>query len=193
MPHSPRIRLLGTLVLMFAVAEWCWSVLGVARFDAVLVITFAWASTIVRRMMTEPAVATEIAQWPSAVTAAVAGGQLLWVVLPWFRAMDPQDWFWLPIAVPPSLVVVGSAVAICWPLHPFFVRFSAGEARSANGTAMLLPWDVTVLSGSFFLISGSLVFAVVACASAGAMLVGGAVTVRDVAGRRAYLQASLAS
>jgi hypothetical protein len=193
MPHSPRIRLLRTLVLMFAVAEWCWSMLGVARFDAVLMITFAWASTIVRRMMTEPSVGTEIAQWPSDVTAAVAAGQLLWVLLPWLRAADPQSWFWLPVAVPTSFWVVGSAVAVCWPLQPFFARFCSGETPPANGAAIVREWDVAVLSGSFFLISGSLVFAVVACASSAAMLVAGAVSARDADLRAGYLQASTVS
>ena len=176
---------------MFAVAEWCWSMLGIARFDAVLMITFAWTTTIVRRTMTEPPVAAEIARWPSDVTAAFAGGQLLWVVLPWLRAADPQSWFWLPVVVPTSCLVVGSAVAVCWPLQPFLVRFCSGEP--ANRAAIVREWDVTVLSGSFFLISGSLVFAVVACASSAAMLVAAAVSVRNADLRAGYLEVSPAS
>jgi hypothetical protein len=66
----------------------------------------------------------------------------------------------VPVTIPPALIAMGAMVALCWPLRPFVMRRQAPAV-----SARYLEFDAPVLYGSFFLLSGNLIFAAAVYAS----------------------------
>jgi hypothetical protein len=63
----------------------------------------------------------------------------------------------------PAFIVAGITLALAWPLHPFWAaRLGWSQERIATLTPLV---DARILCGSFFLLTGQLVFAAVGLAS----------------------------
>lgn len=146
--------------MTFAIAQWCLVMLGTARLQTVL-IAFAWAAVTGHQFVTSRRIEqVKSFRWsPDAILSAL-GGQILWVVLPLVQFSQPDAWYCVPVTIPPALIAMGAMVALCWPLRPFVMRRLAPDV-----SARCLELDAPVLYGSFFLLSGNLVFAAAVYAS----------------------------
>jgi hypothetical protein len=155
-------RLSRAVVVTVAILSWCSYMVGPDRLPVVLLLTFAWASMTARQAMAERASEAAAGRAADAMLS-LAGGQLLWGLAPALRSVNPEGWFWLPVALPPVLAVAGALLTIGWTLHPFVAGprpLHGAQHASAEGAL-----DTPVLGVSFFLVSGQLVFAMVACVS----------------------------
>jgi hypothetical protein len=154
------LQMMPSAIMAFAIAQWCCMMLGAARVQTV-VIAFAWAAVTGHQLVTSRR--REQVQrflWTPDLILSALGGQMLWVVLPLVQFAHPESWYCVPVTIPPALVATGAIVAICWPLRPFVMR-----RQPPDVSARYLELDAPVLYGSFFLLSGNLVFAAAVYAS----------------------------
>jgi len=149
------VQVLPSVIMTMAIAEWTCAVVGTAKIQTVL-ITFAWAAVTGHQLITSRQ--TEQKKkfgWSADLVLSVLGGQMLWVVLPWVQFSHPDAWYCAPLTIPPALVIAGAILAVGWPLRLLVVSADSGT-RPANRSEV----DALVLYGSFFLLSGNLLFAV---------------------------------
>ena len=154
------LQMMPSAIMAFAIVQWCLAMLGTARLQTVL-IAFAWAAVTGHQLVTSRR--TEQVRsfhWSPDVILSALGGQILWVVLPLVQLAHPDAWYCAPVTIPPALVATGAVVAICWPLRPFVMR-----RQSPDASARHREFDAPVLYGSFFLLSGNLVFGAAVYAS----------------------------
>jgi hypothetical protein len=158
-----RSRLAAHLIpcaaVTFFIAGASGALLGDAKLPTFL-ITFAWSAAVVHQFLaTRRPERVEPFRWSRRLILNVLGGQLVWVMLRLGQGSNPDAWYG-PLTMPPALIAIGAIVALCWPLHPFIRRPGAqqGPARDPEVTGL-------ILLGSFFLLSGNLVFAAGACIS----------------------------
>jgi hypothetical protein len=104
-------------------------------------------------------------RWSIDQVLGALGGQIVWLVLPWVQHSHPDAWYSLPLTITPMFAGFGALVAVCWPLRLFVV-----SARVRTAPARQSEFDALVLYGSFFLMSGNLIFAVSAYMSVVAFL-----------------------
>lgn len=162
------VKMMPTVLMTFAIAQWVSAVLGVARLET-MVITFAWTIATGHQFMTaRRADQLQKFRWSPHTIVSALGGQILWVALPCVQLSDPNAWFCATLAIPPMYVAVSAVVAISWALHPFVIGL-LGRGQASPQSSDL---DAPVLYCSFFLLSGNLVFAASACASVVALFVG---------------------
>jgi hypothetical protein len=153
-------RLIRSLLVTFAVAQFCRLFAGAAPLLALLVMTFAWASTIASQLAEGDKAGAGGGLWSADTALGFLSGQLLWAA-PLVRVLAPDHWFWTPIQTPATLTAVALAATVCCPLLPLWNRV-VGQSR----TWMLSrEFDLPILCSGFFVLSGSLVFAVGAVAS----------------------------
>ena len=169
--ESLAARLALTLVMTFAIAHWCGSVLGISRVDLLVVVSFAWTSTAMRRLMSaEPDEPRLVPGRRLEFLMSAAGGQILWVVLPVVHRADPDAWFWRPLAITTEASAAGAILALGCALYPFLRRLVLRHERGSHASLSTGDLDAPLLCFSLFLVSGSLIFAGVALASMAAML-----------------------
>jgi hypothetical protein len=137
------------------IGSWCGLVLAHASTIVLIIITFSWTATIVRRLL-------DIEQYdrrrsarpsPSLVTR-IFFSQILWSGTAVMKLMTGGAWFWQPLAIPYGLVVGAGVAAGIWSLRPFWSQLLEGNGES------LEDFDRPTLCCLFFLLSGSPVFAV---------------------------------
>jgi hypothetical protein len=161
------VKMLPTVLMTFAIAQWVSAVLGVARLET-MVVTFAWTIATGHQFITaRRADQLQKFRWSPHTIVSALGGQILWVVLPCVQLSDPNAWFCATLSIPPMYVAVSGIVAVLWPLHPFVMGL-LGRRASPHHSDL----DAPVLYCSFFLLSGNLVFAAGACVSVVAFLAG---------------------
>ena len=154
------VKMMPTVIVTFAIAQWVSRVLGTARLET-MVIAFAWATATGHQLLiSRPMERAQGFRWSLDTVLSALGGQILWVVLPCVQFAYPDAWFCAPLTIPPTLVATGMVAAVCWPLHPFVMRLRAWHASARHS-----EFDAPVLYCSFFLLSGNLVFAASAYAS----------------------------
>ena len=154
-------RLIRSLLVTFSVAQFCRLFAGAAPPLALLVMTFAWASTIASQLAErDKAGAGGGGLWSADAALGFLSGQLLWAA-PLFRVLAPDHWFWAPIQTPATLSAVALAATVCCPLLPLWNRV-VGQSRTWR---LSREFDLPILCSGFFVLSGSLVFAVGAVAS----------------------------
>jgi hypothetical protein len=154
------LQILPSVFMTIAIAEWTCAVVGTAKIQT-MVITFAWAAVTGHQLVTSRR--TEQKKkfgWSVDLVLSVLGGQILWMVLPWLQFKQPHAWYSEALAIPPTLVAAGAILAIGWPLHLFVVPAQNRALPTGHS-----EFDALVLYGSFFLLSGNLVFAVSAYAA----------------------------
>jgi len=153
-------QMMPCTVVTLLIAQWNGALLGTAKLETV-VITVAWAAAVVHQFLTsrrrEP---VQRFRWSLDLILSALGGQVLWVVLPWLQFANPDAWYSVQLTIPPTLTATGAIVALCWPLQPFVMRVRARHASARHS-----EFDAPALYGSFFLLSGNLIFAVGAYAS----------------------------
>jgi hypothetical protein len=173
-------RLIRSLLVTFSVAQFCRLFAGAAPLPALLVMTFGWAITIASQLAEGDRTGAAGAEsWSADAALGFLSGQLLWAA-PMVRVMAPDHWFWAPIQTPATLTTVALAATVCCPLLPLWNRV-VGESR----TWMLSrEFDLPILCSGFFLLSGSLVFAIGAAASLSTVLTARAVAALDTDMRR---------
>ena len=154
-------RLIRLLLVTFSVAQFCRVFAGTAPRPALVVMTFAWASIIASQLTdADRGGAAAEGLWPADTALGFLSGQLLWAA-PLARVVAPEHWFWLPIQVPSALTAAALVAIVCCPLRPFWNRV-VGQ----RGALMVSrDFDLAILCSGFFMLSGSLVFAVGAAAS----------------------------
>jgi hypothetical protein len=161
------VKMMPTVLMTFAIAQWVAAVLGVARLET-MVITFAWTIATGHQFITaRRADQLQKFRWSPNTILSALGGQILWVVLPCIQLADPNAWFCATLAIPPMVVAASGAVALYWSLHPLAMRMLGRQASPHHSDL-----DAPVLYCSFFLLSGNLVFAASAYASVVAFLAG---------------------
>jgi hypothetical protein len=141
-------------------AQYCVLLLGTTNLWAVVVITVTWASETLRRLMAAERGNPVIASPSRGVVPRLVISQIVWWGVGALRVTTRELWFWQPAAVPVALAIAATAVAGLWTLSPLWDRVVRGRDGSQPATA---PEDELVLSFLFFLLSGSLLFAAVAC------------------------------
>jgi hypothetical protein len=152
--------MLPSAIMTLAIAQWCCAMLGTARPQTVL-IAFAWAAVTGHQLITSRrAEQVQGFRWSLDRILSALGGQILWVVLPMVQFAHPDAWYCVPVTIPPALVATGAIVAISWPLRPFVMRQQAPDSCARH-----LEFDAPVLYGSFFLLSGNLIFGAAVYAS----------------------------
>ena len=154
-------RLIRSLLVTFSVAQFCRMFAGGAPLSALPLMTFAWATTITTQLTdADHAGTTGAGVWSPGTAVGFLSGQLLWAV-PLFRVLAPDHWFWAPIQTPATLTSLALALTVCCPLLPLWNRV-VGPSR----TWMLSrEFDLPILCSVFFVLTGSLVFAVGAAGS----------------------------
>jgi hypothetical protein len=165
LPDPRRARVARTLLLTFGTAYWCADLMGVSSPEAQIVVTYSWVSTITLRLREE----TE----PRLSLFPALGGQMFYVLLPLIRKATLEWWGWTPVAMPAIALPFGAGLALCWALQPFglpLLKMFRVRVSAARRWAKAWDLDSTVLGFSAFLLSGSLVFAAVACLAAGLFL-----------------------
>jgi hypothetical protein len=161
-------RLAQSLVITFAIAQWCVSVLGIARMDLVVLITFAWAAATARRLVgPAPQGPFLVPGRRVEVLVSALGGQVMWILLPVLRRAEPEGWIWQPLPIGAAASAAGALVLVGCALYPFFKFFVLGRGPRTSASAPEL--DAPLLCFGLFLVSGSLVFAGVAIATVAAM------------------------
>jgi hypothetical protein len=159
------VKMMPTVLMTFAVAQWVSAVLGVPRFET-MVITFAWAVATGRQFITSRhADHLQQFRWSLDTIMSALGGQILWIVLPCVQLANPNAWFCATMTIPPVMVALSGVVAVAWSLRPIVMRL-LGRQASPQPSGL----DAPVLYCSFFLLSGNLVFATGAYASVAAFL-----------------------
>lgn len=159
---QPRLlmKMVPCMVVTLVIAQWNGALLGTASLQTI-VITFAWAAAVVHQFLasrpTEPV--QRFSRSPDLIVSAL-GGQILWVLLPLVQLAHPGAWYSVLLTIPSALTATGAILALYWTLHPFVMGL-----RTRNATARRSEFDGPVLYGSFFLLSGHLIFAAGACAS----------------------------
>ena len=172
-------RLIRSLLVTFAVAQFCRLFAGGAPLLALLVMTFAWASTIASQLAEgDKGGGAGSGLWSLDAALGFLSGQLLWAA-PLLRVLAPDHLLWVPIHTPAMLSTVALTATVCCPMLPLWNRL-VGERRTLT---LSREFDLPILCSAFFVLSGSLVFAVGAVASL-ATLIGSrlalAPTVTDV-------------
>ena len=159
-PDSPRTivpplaaRLTRSVLITFSIAQWCRGVLADTSVAALLLITFAWATTINLHLMQDDKAGTlpEKPGTPDRIGGFLTG-QLLWLV-PLLRTFSSDHWFWHPVHIPPVLILTGAMAAGLLPVATTLSRFrhnSGGETPSAPR-----EFDVAVLCAAIFLTTGA--------------------------------------
>jgi hypothetical protein len=159
-PDSPRAivpplaaRLIRSVLITFSIAQWCRAVLADTSVAALLLITFAWATTINLHLMRDDKETTlrEKTATPDRIGGFLTG-QLLWLV-PLLRTFSPNHWFWHPVHIPPALILTGAMAAALLPVATVLGRLrhnSGGESPSAPP-----EFDVAVLCAAIFLTTGA--------------------------------------
>ena len=159
------VKIMPTVLMTFAIAQWVSAVLGAARLET-MVIAFVWTLATGRQFITSRrADQLQTFRWSPSTIFSALGGQILWVVLPCVQLADPNAWFCATLTIPSMIVAVSGVVAVTWSLHPFVMRMLGREASPHDSEL-----DAPVLYCSFFLLSGNLVFAASAYASVVAFL-----------------------
>jgi hypothetical protein len=154
------LQMMPSAIMAFAIAQWCCAMLGTARLQTVL-IAFAWAAVTGHQLVTSRRQEqVQRFHWTPDLILSALGGQMLWVVLPLVQFAHPDAWYCVPVTIPPALVATGAIAAICWPLRPFVMRRQPPDVSARH-----MGFDAPVLYGSFFLLSGNLVFAAAVYAS----------------------------
>ncbi len=154
------LQILPCVMMTFAISQWTIAVLGTRNAPTKL-ITFAWAAVTGHRLvMSRRAEQKQKFHWSIDQILGAVGGQLVWFVMPWVQHAHPGAWYSLPLATTPMLAGFGTIVAVCWPL-----QLLVASARVRTTPARDSEFDALVLYGSFFLISGNLIFAVSAYVS----------------------------
>ena len=160
--HPPLVaRLIRSLLVTFAVAGFCRLFAGHSPRVALIVMTFAWAGMIAGQLAEgDQSEAAGQAFWSADAVLGFVSGQLLWAA-PLFRFLAPDNWFWAPIQTPAALAAAALVATVCCPLLPFWNR-AVGQRRA---WMVSRDFDLPILCTGFFLLSGSLVFALGAAAS----------------------------
>ena len=160
--HPPLVaRLIRSLLVTFAVAGFCRLFAGHSPRLALIVMTFAWAGMIAGQLAEgDQSEAAGPAFWSADAVLGFVSGQLLWAA-PLFRFLAPDHWFWAPIQTSAALTAVALVATVCCPLLPFWNR----ALRQHRAWMVARDFDLPILCSGFFLLSGSLVFAVGAAAS----------------------------
>src|SRR6266516_4290132 len=153
------LQMMPSAIMTFAIAQWCGVVMGTARLQTVL-IAFAWAAVTGHQLVTSRREQVQRFHWSPDVILSALGGQMLWVALPLVQLAHPDAWYCVPVTIPPSLIAMGAVVALCLPVRPFVMRRQAPDVSARH-----MEFDAPVLYGSFFLLSGNLVFAAAVYAS----------------------------
>jgi hypothetical protein len=161
------VKMMPTVLMTFAIAQWVSTVLGVARVET-MVITFAWTIATGRQFITSRrADQLQKFRWSPDSIMNVLGGQILWIGLPCVQLANPDAWFCATLTAPSTIVALSGVVAVAWSLHPLVFQLFGGQAPPHHSEL-----DAPVLYCCFFLLSGNLVFAASASASIVAFLVG---------------------
>ena len=154
------VQILPCVMMTFAISRWTIEVLGTTNAPTKL-ITFAWAAVTGHQLvMSRRAEQKQKFHWSIDQILGAVGGQVVWFVMPWVQHAHPGAWYSLPLAITPMLAGFGTVVAVCWPL-----QLLVASARVRTAPARDSEFDALVLYGSFFLISGNLIFAVSAYVS----------------------------
>ena len=147
-------QFLPAVMMTFAISKWAIAVLGPAKASTIL-ITFAWAAVTGHQLvMSRRTEREQQIRWSADQILGGVGGQIVWVALPWLQQTRPDAWYCLPLTLSPALVGFGAMMAVCWPLR-LFVAPASGHTALARHS----EFDALVLYGSFFLLSGNLIFA----------------------------------
>jgi len=156
------VRMIRVVAMTAAVTGWSAALLGTRSLPALFTITFVCAAMGNRQLLaSERGEGMQRFRWSDDVVLTAFGGTIFWAVLPKMRHANPDAWFWVPVTIPVALIAVGTIAALYWPLHPFVTRLRRGETSAPSHS----EFEVPLLCGSFFLVSGSLVFAASACVS----------------------------
>jgi hypothetical protein len=148
------LQILPSVMITIAISQWTIAVLGKTNAPTTL-ITFAWAAVTGHRLVTSRrAEQQQKFHWSVDQILGALGGQIVWLVLPWVQHAHPDAWYSLPLTVAPILAGCGAVVAVCWPL-----RLVVASAHVRKAAARHSEIDALVLYGSFFLMSGNLIFA----------------------------------
>lgn len=167
-PEPFVARLAQSLVITLAISHWCVSVIGIARMDLAVVVTFAWAAATARRLMDAgPAGPLLMPGRRVEIVMSALGGQVLWILLPMLRRANPDGWMWEPVPIEAEAAVAGAVVLVGYILYPFFRRLALAQGLEIGPSAPEL--DAPLLCFGFFLVSGSLVFAGIAFATIAAL------------------------
>lgn len=162
-PVPPRsARRVRAVLLTFLLASWSATVLGVREPQMLALITFAWTATAVLRLSVADREQSHVGLL-STLRLLAAG--LAVSALPALRQLNPEWLFWQALPVPDLLVPVAVAVAIAWPLGPFW---HPGLRKEPSA---LQPYDTPVLGACFCLLSGSVVPLLVAVTAVAPWLV----------------------
>ena len=154
-------RLIRSLLVTLAVAGFCRLFAGHAPRVALIVMTFAWAGMITGQLAEgDHSEEAAPAFWSADAVLGFVSGQLLWAA-PLFRFLASDHWFWAPIQTPAALTALALVATSCCPLLPFWNR-AVGQRPA---WMLARDFDLPILCSGFFLLSGSLVFAVGAAAS----------------------------
>lgn len=154
------LQMMPSAIVTLAIAKWCGAMLGTASLQT-FVIAFAWAAVAGHQLVTSRrAEQVQGFHWSLDMILSALGGQILWVVMPWVQFTHPDAWYFVPVTIPSALVATGAIVALWLPLRPFVMRRLAPAASTRHS-----EFDAAVLYGSFFLLSGHLVFAAAVYAS----------------------------
>lgn len=151
------LKILPIAFMTFAVAEWMSSVIGKGKLPAI-VITFSWVVASGQDLLTSrPRQRFQKFRWSLDYSVRTFGGQIVWLGLPWLQGSYPDAWFCAPVVVAPALAATGAVLAMCWPVCLFLDRRQRGESACRS------EFGAPVLYSSFFLLSGHLLFAAIAC------------------------------
>jgi len=151
------LKILPIAFMTFAVAEWMAGLVGKGKLQAI-VITFSWVITSGQELLTaRPQQRFPKFCWSLDHSVRTFGGQIVWLGLPWVQGTYPDAWFCAPVVMSSALAAIGAVLAVCWPLYLFVDRRQGRE--SACSSKLAAP----VLYCSFFLVSGHLAFAAIAC------------------------------
>ena len=157
LPSRLAFKVLPLALMTYAVVLWISWVIGAGRVQAV-VITFGWVVASSHELLTaRPQHRFQHFRWSFDHTVRALVGQIVWLGLPWLHSNYPDAWFCAPIAVSPTLMATGAALAVCWPLYLFLDR-----QRRRQESPCRTEFAAAVLYSSFFLVSGHLVFAAIA-------------------------------
>jgi hypothetical protein len=153
--------LIRSLLVTFSVAQFCRVFAGDLPVPALLVMTFAWASTIAGQLAeADHAGTVDSRLWSPDAAVGFLSGQLLWAA-PLLRVLAPAHWFWLPVPTASALTAAAVVATVCCPLIPWWNKVVGRRPALVLSRDL----DLAILCSSFFLLSGSLVFAVGAAAS----------------------------
>ena len=106
------VKMMPTVLMTFAIAQWVATVLGVARLET-MVIAFAWTIATGHQFITaRRADQLQKFRWSPNTILSALGGQILWVVLPCVQLADPNAWFCATLTISPMIVAASGAVAL---------------------------------------------------------------------------------